>query len=146
MSNMVVSTVSIDARLSTSPGSSRPRSLEHVLSDPRAKPEEACMLTMSRESLREDVAALIDATLTEEESTVLRMRYGLGREERSMWEAEIEAEGQRAQRGYGATLVQIARDLSISHSLVRSILHRATKKLRKHESLQSLHDNHLVSL
>ena len=90
------------------------------------------MVAMSRASLQKDVTALIDATLTEEESTVLRMRYGLAsqparRRRRSDGEVDVEEEVELAGRGHGATLVQIARDLSISHSLVRSILHRAPR-------------------
>lgn len=129
-SRVTVTTVSMNAPLvrggvGAKLGTGAPTSLEQVLHDPKPHPDESCVEQMMQESLRAEIAQLIDATLTERESRVLRMRYGLPLDDGEAMDGDASA-------GTPSLVMprEIASRLSISHPAVRSILHRAITKLR----------------
>jgi RNA polymerase primary sigma factor len=81
--------------------------IEKLLADPKVQPQDACDSAM----LAEDLSRLLDATLSERESHVVRMRFGLG-------------------DGRSRTLEEIGKGLSVTRERVRQIEARALQKLR----------------
>ena len=81
--------------------------IERMLADPKMQPQDNCDKTM----LAADMSRLLDATLTERESHVLRMRFGLG-------------------DGRTRTLEEIGNGLHVTRERVRQIESRALQKLR----------------
>ena len=81
--------------------------LERMLADPKMQPQDNCDKTM----LADDLSRLLDATLTERESHVLRMRFGLN-------------------DGRTRTLEEIGQGLHVTRERVRQIESRALQKLR----------------
>ena len=91
--------------------------LERMLSDPKVQPQDHCDATM----MREDLAKLLEATLTERENHVLRMRFGLN-------------------DGRTRTLEEIGQGLSVTRERVRQIESRALQKLRAPQASKKMVD------
>jgi RNA polymerase primary sigma factor len=104
-----VKTISMETTLSRSKGSQGPgeSTIERVLSDKKLQPHDSCDAVM----MKEDMAKLLDTVLTERESHVLRLRYGLN-------------------DGRTRTLEEIGNGLSVTRERVRQIESRALQKLR----------------
>lgn len=103
-----VSTVSMETTISRkkkADGSGT--TLEAMLPDTRAQPGSQ----VEHWSMEDDVNKVLDSTLTERESNVLRLRYGLG-------------------DGRTRTLEEIGKGLSVTRERVRQIESRALEKLR----------------
>ncbi|KAL1522834.1 hypothetical protein AB1Y20_017803 [Prymnesium parvum] len=103
-----VSTISMETTISRkkkADGSGT--TLEAVLPDRRAQPDSQ----VESWAMEDDVNKVLDATLTERECNVLRLRYGLG-------------------DGRSRTLEEIGRGLSVTRERVRQIESRALEKLR----------------
>ena len=81
--------------------------IERVLSDKKMQPHENCDAAM----MKEDMSRLLDTVLTERESHVLRLRYGL-------------------EDGRTRTLEEIGNGLHVTRERVRQIESRALQKLR----------------
>jgi len=115
-----VSTISFETTLSrkkSSSGSQTGTTLERMLSDPKIQPHDACDNTM----LKEDLSRLLDSTLTERESHVLRLRFGLG-------------------DGRARTLEEIGQGLHVTRERVRQIEARALQKLRSPQASDQMVD------
>jgi len=113
-----VSTISMETTISRkkkSDGSSA--TLEKMLSDPKVQPQDHCDQTM----MREDLARLLDSTLTERESHVLRMRFGIP-------------------DGRPRTLEEIGQGLHVTRERVRQIESRALQKLRAPQASKKMVD------
>jgi len=103
-----VSTVSMETTISRkkkADGSGT--TLEAMLPDTRAQPGSQ----VESWAMEDDVNRVLDATLTERECNVLRLRYGLG-------------------DGRTRTLEEIGKGLSVTRERVRQIESRALEKLR----------------
>jgi len=106
-----VSTISFETTISRKKGSSNNQAgttIERMLSDPKMQPHDQCDAAM----LKEDLSRLLDATLTERESHVLRQRFGLS-------------------DGRARTLEEIGQGLHVTRERVRQIEARALQKLRQ---------------
>ena len=115
-----VSTISFETTISRKKGSANSQegtTLERMLSDPKMQPHDQCDATM----LKEDMGRLLDSTLTERESHVLRMRFGLG-------------------DGRGRTLEEIGQGLHVTRERVRQIEARALQKLRAPQASEQMVD------
>ena len=91
--------------------------IERMLSDPKIQPQEQCDAHM----MREDLARLLDTALTERESHVLRMRFGLT-------------------DGRTRTLEEIGQGIHVTRERVRQIESRALQKLRSPQAAKKLVD------
>jgi RNA polymerase primary sigma factor len=111
-----VRSVSMETTLGKkSSGGAPDATIEKVLSDPKIQPHDQCDVTM----LREDLARLLDTTLTERESHVLRMRFGLT-------------------DGHTRTLEEIGQGLHVTRERVRQIETRALQKLRNPQASKQM--------
>jgi len=103
-----VSTISMETTIgSKKKADGNSATIERMLSDPKSMPQDACDAHM----LREDLSRLLDATLSERESHVLRMRFGLS-------------------DGRGRTLEEIGQELHVTRERIRQIEARALQKMR----------------
>eukprot|EP00966_Prymnesium_polylepis_P155083 3581442-Prymnesium_polylepis.1 len=103
-----VSTVSMETTVSRKKkADGTGTTLEAMLPDRRAQPNSQVECW----SMEDDVNRVLDATLTERECNVLRLRYGLG-------------------DGRTRTLEEIGKGLSVTRERVRQIESRALEKLR----------------
>ena len=113
-----VSTISMETPISRNKGGDgASATIERMLSDPKVQPQDACDATM----MREDLSRLLDSTLTERESHVLRMRFGLT-------------------DGRTRTLEEIGQGLHVTRERVRQIESRALQKLRAPQASKKLVD------
>jgi RNA polymerase primary sigma factor len=115
-----VSTISFETTVNRKKGSSSSQqgtTIERMLSDPKVQPHDACDNTM----LREDLSRILDSTLTERESHVLRLRFGLG-------------------DGRARTLEEIGQGLRVTRERVRQIEARALQKLRTPQASEQMVD------
>ena len=112
-----VSTISFETTIGSrsSGGGANPATLERMLSDPKIQPNEKCDATM----MKEDLSRLLDEQLTERESHVLRMRFGLG-------------------DGRSRTLEEIGQGLHVTRERVRQIESRALQKLRAPQACKKI--------
>ena len=108
-----MTTISMETSIARNGGNGG-ATIERLLADPRTKPQDACDAKM----MREDLSRLLDTTLTERESHVLRMRYGLT-------------------DGCGHTLQEIGLGLHVTRERVRQIEMRAMEKLRSPQNRAS---------
>lgn len=132
----LTATVSIDAPLRSRAAQARESAeaaLLHVLSDPKAPPEEACDAAMTGERLRRDVARLIDTALTPRESEVLRMRFGLCSAAAATVDGAGAGAGPEAFGDEPSTPREIAKRLELPPARVRAILRCAMQKLRRRQ-------------
>jgi len=105
-----VRTISMETTLGRNKGgaaSASDSTIERVLSDTKMQPHENCDAAM----MKEDMSKLLDTVLTERESHVLRLRYGLD-------------------DGRTRTLEEIGNGLHVTRERVRQIESRALQKLR----------------
>ncbi len=89
--------------------------LQSLLPDKKPQPQQNCDTTM----MKEDLHRLLDSTLTERESHVLRMRYGLT-------------------DGRTRTLEEIGQGLHVTRERVRQIETRALQKLRNPKATRQM--------
>ena len=114
-----VSTISMETSIgsSSSKGDGGAATLERFLSDPKLQPQDQC----DNHMMKEDLSRLLDATLTERESHVLRMRFGL-------------------HDGHTRTLEEIGQGLHVTRERVRQIETRALQKLRQPAASQQVRE------
>jgi len=113
-----VSTISMETQISRNKkADGGGTTIEKMLSDPKVQPQDACDATM----MAEDLSRLLDQTLTERESHVLRMRFGLT-------------------DGRPRTLEEIGQGLHVTRERVRQIEGRALQKLRSPQASKKMVD------